>query len=86
MNFLPLILIGYGLVVYLNAYVLNHVLQPYLDLASGNDVNEDPDSWTIPEDETAEETVSEETAVLTAEEAPAAEEAAEEAEDTTERD
>lgn len=85
MNFLPLILIGYGLVVYLNAYVLNHVLQPYLDLASGNDVNEDPDSWTIPEDETAEETVSEETAVLTAEEAPAAEEAAEEAEDTTER-
>lgn len=57
MNFLPLILMGYGLVVYLDSYVLNHVLKPYLDVASGGTTeNEDPDAWTLPEEEEAVET------------------------------
>ncbi|MBR0390883.1 MAG: YesL family protein [Oscillospiraceae bacterium] len=33
-NFVPLIITGYGLVVYLKSYVLNHVLRPYITALS----------------------------------------------------
>lgn len=47
-NFLPLFVMGYGLVVYLNSYILNHVFKKYIEAEKPP---EDPDEWTIPEDE-----------------------------------
>ena len=50
-GFLPILLLGYGLVVYLDSYILNHIFKPYVDLAEGRTGEEaDPDVWVIPED------------------------------------
>ena len=50
-NFLPLLLFGYGLVVYLNSFILNHVFKPYIQAARGDEPEKDPDAWEIPEEE-----------------------------------
>ncbi len=53
-NFLPLLLLGYGLVVFLDSYILNRVFKPYVAMAEGKKEGEeekDPDEWVIPEDE-----------------------------------
>ena len=48
-NFVPILLLGYGLVVYINSYILNHVFEPYIAELKKNEP--DPDDWTIPEEE-----------------------------------
>ena len=56
-NFVPIIFIGYGLTVYLNSYILNHVLEPYVIQAGGEPWGKhdpEPDHWEIPEEELAE--------------------------------
>lgn len=67
-NFIPLLLLGYGLVAYLNSYILNHVFAPYiraqLEKEGKLDADKDPDAWTVEldEDAAAEGTAAEETA------------------------
>ena len=56
-NFVPIIFIGYGLTVYLNSYILNRVLTPYIIQAGGQPWGKndpEPDRWEIPEEELAE--------------------------------
>ena len=56
-NFVPIMFIGYGLTVYLNSYILNHVLEPYVIQAGGEPWGKKdpaPDHWEIPEEELAE--------------------------------
>ncbi len=82
-QFYPLLIIGYGLVVYLDSYVLNHVLKPYIDAANGvDDTNNDPDAWEIPDEE-----ISDETPVIEAfdEAADAAEEVIDAAEEVVDK-
>ena len=51
-NFIPLLLLGYGLIVYLDSYILNHIFKPYVkqaeELTNGGE-EKDPDAWTLPE-------------------------------------
>ena len=69
--FIPILIPGYGLVVYLDCYILNHVLKPYIKAAGGDTGDEeDPDAWAVPEEEIPE---AEETAITEAEETAAAE-------------
>ena len=53
-NFLPLLILGYGLVVYLNSFILNHIFAPYIKAAGGGEEERDPDAWEIPEEELVE--------------------------------
>ena len=57
LNFLPLLFLGYGLVVYLDSYILNRILKPYIKTALGDDGEEekDPDAWVIPDEELPED-------------------------------
>lgn len=48
-NFLPVMLLGVGTVVYVDSYFLNRILKPWFDEARGDD-NPDPDSWTMPDE------------------------------------
>lgn len=47
-NFLPVMLLGVGCVVYLDSYFLNKILKPWFDEAKG-DEDDDPDAWVMPE-------------------------------------
>ncbi|MBR6321906.1 MAG: glutamate--tRNA ligase [Lachnospiraceae bacterium] len=60
-GFVPLLLIGYGLVVFLDAYILNHVFKPYVKAAEEAQGTEekDPDAWTLPEEVGVEKTFEE---------------------------
>ncbi len=50
-NFIPLLLLGYGLVAYLDSYILNHIFEPYIRAVEGEKKETDPDAWTVPEEE-----------------------------------
>lgn len=76
LQFIPILIPGFGLVVYLDAYILNHVLKPYIKAAGGgDDEDKDPDAWTVPEEE---ELTGEVTGEVTEEAAGEAAEAARE--------
>ena len=51
-NFVPLFLIAYGLVVFVDSYILNRIFEPYIKEALGDQAEEekDPDHWEIPDD------------------------------------
>ncbi len=65
-GFFPLLLLGYGLVVFLDSYILNRIFKPYVEQAEGKDGEgaKDPDAWVIP-DEIGEEKEFEEGKVRT---------------------
>lgn len=48
----PLIILGFGLVVFICSFILNHILAPYIEMASQHDgmVSTDPDKWTVSEE------------------------------------
>ena len=48
-TFIPLLIPGYALVVFLDCYILNHIFKPYVKEQTGED--DDPDSWNIDESE-----------------------------------
>ena len=53
-NFIPILIFGYGLVVYLDAYILNHVLDPIIKKAKeeqGLEVEEDDEEGRYSEEE-----------------------------------
>lgn len=50
LGFVPILLFGFGLCVYLDAYMFNHIFEPYIKQMTGND-DKDPDEWVIPEEE-----------------------------------
>ena len=52
LGFPPLLIMGFGLVVYLDCYVLIPVFEPYLQkIREAQDHGKDPDLWTVPEEE-----------------------------------
>ena len=65
-GFIPLLLLGYGLIVFLDSYILNHIFKPYVKAAQGETGEEEknPDEWSLPEIE-EEEKVFEEGRVRT---------------------
>ena len=46
--FIPLMIPGYALVVFLDCYILNHIFKPYI---KDPDAEEDPDAWSVDESE-----------------------------------
>ena len=48
-NFLPVMLLGVGCVVYLDSYFLNRILKPWFDQAKG-DEDEYADNWVMPDE------------------------------------
>ncbi|MBQ6551621.1 MAG: DUF624 domain-containing protein [Lachnospiraceae bacterium] len=48
-TFIPLLIPGYALVVFLDCYILNHIFKPYVSEQTGEE--DDPDSWNIDESE-----------------------------------
>ena len=48
-EFWPLLMIGYGIVALIHAYILNHVFQPLIEASMGGPT--DPDEWTVPEED-----------------------------------
>ena len=46
--FIPLMIPGYALVVFLDCYILNHIFKPYV---KDQEPDEDPDAWNIDESE-----------------------------------
>ena len=61
-NFMPLMILGYGLVAFINSYILNRVFEPYikasLEAEGKSDPEKDPDAWTVelPDEENTENT------------------------------
>ncbi len=47
----PLMLWGFGLVVFINSFIMNHIFAPYIEMIQGKE--KDPDEWTVPEAEGA---------------------------------
>ena len=46
--FIPLMIPGYALVVFLDCYILNHIFKPYV---KEQEPDEDPDAWSVDESE-----------------------------------
>lgn len=62
-NFIPLFSIAYGLVVFVDSYILNKIFEPYIKALTGDTEEKDPDYWVIDDDvlpERIEEAPSEE--------------------------
>lgn len=45
----PLLILGFGLIVFIDAFILNHIFKPYIEAIEGKD--KDPDEWEVPEEE-----------------------------------
>ena len=48
--FIPIMIPGYALVVFLDCYILNHIFKPYV---KEQEPDEDPDAWSVDESEYA---------------------------------
>ncbi|MBQ9910623.1 MAG: DUF624 domain-containing protein [Lachnospiraceae bacterium] len=59
LQFLPIVFVGYGLVALIHAYILNHMFKPLIAQSLGE---QDPDAWTVPEEEEGQDKAGEETA------------------------
>ncbi|MBR4767877.1 MAG: glutamate--tRNA ligase [Lachnospiraceae bacterium] len=46
----PLTIWGFGLVAFLQSYILNRIFKPYIEKITGKEEN-DPDAWTLPEED-----------------------------------
>jgi len=49
--FPPLILLGFGFVVMIDSYILNHIFKPIIEKINGKTEEKNPDEWVIPEEE-----------------------------------
>jgi len=59
-NFLPLLAMAFGLVVFFDSYILNKIFEPFIKEALGEQADEDPDHWVI-DDEVLPERIEENT-------------------------
>lgn len=51
LGFVPILLFGFPLCVYIDAYMLNHIFEPFIKQMTGEDGDKNPDEWVIPEEE-----------------------------------
>ena len=46
----PLLILGFGFIVFIDAFILNHIFRPFIEKMEGRD----PDEWIIPDEEPSE--------------------------------